>query len=51
MGAIEPRPGMANLDPGGKVGRIFVGEHCYIVNIYIVGFMVSEKKIFKGFPI
>ena len=34
---------MANLDPRGMVGRIYVGYYCYILALSI---MVSEKKIF-----
>ena len=25
-------------------------SHCYILNIYAVGLVVSEKKMFKVFP-
>ena len=35
MGANEPRS-VANLDPRGMIGRIYVGYHltrCYILNI------------------
>ena len=34
MGANDPQ-GMANLDPRGMDGRIYVGDtkHCYILNI------------------
>ena len=44
MGAKDPR-GVANLDPSGLTGRIYVGttKHCYILNIYAVGLMISEK--------
>ena len=43
---------MASLDSRGMIGRIYVGgtKHCYILNIYTVGLVVSEKRIFKSFP-
>ena len=42
---------IASLDPGGMVGRIYVGDHQTLLHTkYIsVGLMVLEKKIFKDF--
>ena len=50
MGANDPR-GVANLDPRGMIGWIYVGstKHCYILNIQALGLVVSEKKIFSRF--
>ena len=56
MGDNDPR-GVANFDPMGMVGRIYVGDHLtllntkYILNISALSLMVSEKKIFEVFPI
>ena len=49
MGGNDPQ-GVDNLDPRGVIGRIYVGttKHCYILNLYSLGLMVSEKKIFEG---
>ena len=43
--------GRASLDPRGLIGRCMQRTKgpCYILNIYAVGLMVSEKKIFKAF--
>ena len=48
MGANDPR-GMANLDPRGMDGRIYVEDHqmCYTLNLSALGLMLS-KKIFEG---
>ena len=57
MGANAPPPprppGMASLGPRGLIGRIYLGatKDCHIINMLTVGFMVSEKKIFKVFGI
>ena len=44
IGANGP-PGVvaANLSPKGMVGRIKLVNHCFMLNIEAVGFMVSEK--------
>ena len=42
MGTNNP-PGVANLDPRGMVGRIYVGDHLTSFHRFI---LVSEKKIF-----
>ena len=46
----EPR-GMANLDPRGMIGRIYVEYFLALVtlNIPALGLVVLEKKIFKCF--
>ena len=38
--------GWASLDPRGLIGRIYVEDHYtwYILNIYAVGLMVSERN-------
>ena len=51
MEANDPR-GVANLDPRGMIGRIYVEyhlQHCYILNIQALGLVDLEKKIFKCF--
>ena len=52
IGDDDPR-GLANLDPGGMIGRIMLGttNYCYTQNIKVLDLMVSEKRIFLGFPI
>ena len=49
MGANDPR-GVANLDPRGMVGRIYVGDQQTLLDSKSVssGIMVSEKKIFES---
>ena len=51
IGAIDPL-GQACLDLRGLNDRIYVKgtKYCYILNIYAVGLMASEKKIFLSFP-
>ena len=40
---------MADLDPRGMVGRIYVGDHQHRYFLMsALGLMVSEKKIFEG---
>ena len=48
----DPR-GVANLDPRGMIGRIYVEYHLTLLHTkYIVlGLVVLEKKFFKCFPI
>ena len=50
MGANEPRA-VANLDPRGMVGRIYVGDHLtsHPTKLLALSLMVSEKTIFEGF--
>ena len=40
---------MANLDPRGMVGRIYVEttKYCYILNLLNLGLLASKKKIFE----
>ena len=45
MGDGDPR-GMANLDPRGMIGKIYVEYHLTLLHI---GLVVLEKKIFKCF--
>ena len=48
MEANDPR-GVANLDPRGVVGRIYVGDHLTSLhNLLALSLMVSEKNIFEG---
>ena len=45
MGDDDPQ-GIANLDPRGIIGRIYVEHHnYYILNIKAIGLVFSEKKI------
>ena len=47
METIDPQ-GMANLNPRGMVGRIYVGDHqtlLYILNIKVVVLVVSDKDL------
>ena len=46
MGDDDPR-GVANLDPRGMIGRIYVEYH--LTFIQALGLVVLEKKIFKCF--
>ena len=48
MGANDPR-GVANLDPMGMVGMVYVGDHLTLfhINLLALRLMVSEK-IFEG---
>ena len=50
MGADDTR-GLANLDPRGMIGRIYVGYtyYCYTQNIKALDLMVTEKKITFSF--
>ena len=42
--------GMANLEPRGMVGRIYIGaKHCFTQNIKALGLMVSEKIFMFSF--
>ena len=52
MGANDSR-GVTSLGPRGLTGRIYVGDHETLLhNEYVsCGPHVSEKKIFKAFPI
>ena len=43
MGANKPR-GVANLDPGSKVGRIYVGDHLTLLYTY---YLSSEAYDFR----
>ena len=43
--------GVANLDPSGMVGTIYVGDHQILISIYAVALMVIYKKMLKVFPI
>ena len=46
--ANDPR-GVANLEPRGVVGRIYVGDHLTSLhNLLALSLMVSEKNIFEG---
>ena len=48
---MTPR-GVANLDPRGMIGRIYVKYHLtllHTLNIQALGLVVLEKKIFKCF--
>ena len=51
---MTPR-GVANLDPRGMIGRIYVEYHLHTylltLNIQALGLVVLEKKIFRCFPI
>ena len=48
MGANDPR-GVANLDPRGIVGRIYVGDHLTSLHTLLaLGLMVLEKKNFES---
>ena len=39
------------MDPRGTVGRIYKEDfNCYKQNMKALGLVVSEKKIFYGFP-
>ena len=51
MGANEPR-GMANLDPSGMVGRIYVGDHLTLLHTKYLssGPYGFKKKISEVFP-
>ena len=40
--------GVASLNPRSLVGRIFVGKHCYILNIIALSLMDTEKQMFEG---
>ena len=51
MGDDDPW-GVANLDPRGMIGRIYVEYHLtllYTLNKQALGLVVLEKKIFKCF--
>ena len=44
----DPR-GMANLDPRGMIGRIYVEYHLTLLHTNYTSLVVLEKKIFKCF--
>ena len=50
MGDDDPR-GVANLDPRGMIGRIYVEYHLILLHTKYTSFslVVLEKKIFKCF--
>ena len=53
MRANEPR-GVANLDPRGMVGRIFVGDHLLLLHTKYLSFEphgFREGNFFKFFPL
>ena len=49
MAILGPR-GMANLDPRGMEGRIYIGDNQTLLHIKLLalGLMVSEKQMFEG---
>ena len=48
MGDDDPR-GVANLDPGGMIGRIYVEYHLTLLHTKYTSLVVLKKKIFKCF--
>ena len=50
MGDDDPR-GMANLDPRGMIGRIYVGYHITLIHTISLCLVGLEKTIFKHFPL
>ena len=53
MGANEPR-GVANLDPRGMVGRIYVGDHLTLLHtkctkLWVLWF--QRRRCLKFFPL
>ena len=53
MGANEPQ-GVANLDPRGMVGRIYVGDHLTLLHSKHLSsgpYGFREEDFFKVFPL
>ena len=50
MGDDDPR-GVANLDPGGMIGRIYVEYHLTLLHTKYTSLVVKRRRFLNVFPI